>query len=343
MNEFKIGNYHIGVNGAPFIIAEAGINHDGDYKKAIQLVDSAKESGADCVKFQYHITDAELIRSDIKPGYLSKEKLWDITKHIELTTDEHIGIKKYCEKVGINYMSTPFSREAADILNSMEVDVFKIGSGECNNIPLLEHISKKSRPIILSTGMNDIDSIRRSVEVIQKYDCPLMLMHCTSIYPTPYDKVRLGVIKQLQDTFQLPVGLSDHSENIYTSLAAVSLGACVIEKHFTVSSKWPGPDISFSIEPKELADLVKGSKAIFAALGGNKSFLPEETPVKDFAFASVVALKSIKVGETLNEDNIWVKKPGTGEIEAKNLNLVLGKTAKVDISADQQLSYDMFN
>ena len=160
MREFKIGDRVIGLDTPPFIIAEAGINHNGDYNKAIQLVDSAKENGADCIKFQYHITSAELIKADIRPGYLSQETLWDITKRIELSADENHKIQEYCKKIGIMYMSTPFSREAADILNAMNVGAFKIGSGECNNIPLLEYIAKMSRPMILSTGMNDIESIK---------------------------------------------------------------------------------------------------------------------------------------------------------------------------------------
>jgi len=341
VREFKIGDRVVGLDTPPFIIAEAGINHNGDYNKAIQLVDSAKENGADCIKFQYHIASAELIKSDIRPGYLSQETLWDITKHIELSVDENNKIQEYCKKIGIVYMSTPFSREAADILNTMNVDAFKIGSGECNNIPLLEYVAKMSRPIILSTGMNDIESIKRSVHAIQKHNCPLMLMHCTSIYPTPYDKVRLGVITQLQETFELPVGFSDHSKNIYTSLASIVLGACVIEKHFTVSSEWAGPDIGFSMDSEELSELVSGSKAVYAALGGKKENIPEEQPVKDFAFASVVTIKEMKAGEFFSKENIWVKKPGTGEIEAKDFDSVIGKKASTNIDIDQQITHKM--
>ena len=341
MREFKIGDRVVGLDTPPFIIAEAGINHNGDYNKAIQLVDSAKENGADCIKFQYHITSAELIKADIRPGYLSQETLWDITKRIELSVDENHKIQEYCKQIGIVYMSTPFSREAADILNAMNVGAFKIGSGECNNIPLLEYIAKMSRPMILSTGMNDIESIKRSVHTIQKHDCPLMLMHCTSIYPTPYDKVHLGAITQLQETFELPIGFSDHSENIYASLASIALGACVIEKHFTVSSEWPGPDIGFSMDSEELSELVSGCKAVYAALGGKKENIPEEQPIKDFAFASVVAIKEIKAGELFSTENIWVKKPGTGEIEAKDFNSVIGKTASTNIDIDQQITHKM--
>ncbi|MBF0103973.1 MAG: N-acetylneuraminate synthase family protein [Deltaproteobacteria bacterium] len=343
MKEFKIGKRIIGPAQPPFIIAEAGINHDGDFGKAIQLVDTAKKCGADCVKFQYHITEAELVKSDIKPGYLSKETLWDITKHIEFSPEEHKRIKEHCDQSGIIFLSTPFSKEAADHLYAMDVPAFKIGSGECNNLPLLEHIARMSRPMILSTGMNDIASIKSAVEVIQKHNCPLMLMHCTSIYPTPYEKVRLGGIKELQETFDLPVGLSDHTLSIYTCLAAVALGACVLEKHFTVSADWPGPDIAFSITPDTLSELVTGSRAVFTALGGNKTVLSEEQPVKTFAFASVVAIKDIKAGDLFDTNNIWVKKPGTGAIPAKDFYKVIGNPARIDIKKDQQISCEMFD
>lgn len=343
MELFKIGSRSIGPDFPPFVIADAGINHNGDFNKAIHLVDAAKDAGSDCIKFQCHITEAELVPTDIKPGYISKESLWDITKHIELTEDEEKRIKQYCDEKGIIYLCTPFSREAADRLRAMDVPAFKIGSGECNNIPLLEHIAKFGKPIILSTGMNDIESVEKSVEVIQRHNCPLMLMHCTSMYPTPYEKVRLGAIKELQNVFGLPVGLSDHSDNIYTCLGAVSLGACVLEKHFTISRDWSGPDTSISIEPGELVELVKGSKAVFSALGGHKTALPEERPVMEFAFASVVSIKDIKKGEVLNADNIWVKKPGTGEISADKFDSILGKTAKENIKKNQQLTLAMIN
>lgn len=340
MEEIEIGSRKVGPNYAPFVIAEVGINHEGDYQKAIQCVDAAVEAGAECVKFQCHITEAEMIPTDMKPGDISDEKLWDIIKRCELTEDEEKKVKAYCESKGIIYLCTPFSREAADRLNDMGLLGYKIGSGECNNVPLLEHIAKMGKPIILSTGMNDIESIRRSVTAIQEYDCPLMLMHCTSMYPTPYEKVRLGAIKDLQDNFGLSVGLSDHSMNIYTCLGAVALGACALEKHFTVSRSWPGPDISISIEPQELSELVKGSRAIFEARGGQKNILPEEQPVIDFAYASVVSITSIQEGETFSMENTWVKRPGTGPIHATQLENVIGKKARRTISKDQQVTPD---
>lgn len=342
MKEFQIGNRKIGLQYPPFVIAEVGINHEGSYDKAIQCVDAAAKSGADCVKFQCHITEAEMIQTDIKPGN-SDDRLWDIIKRCELTEDEEQRLKSYCEEKGIIYLSTPFSREAADRLYAMDVPAFKIGSGECNNLPLVEHVAQFGKPIILSTGMNDISSIRDSVKTIQKYGVSLMLMHCTSMYPTPYDKVRLGAIKELQEEFSLPVGLSDHSLGIYTCLGAVALGACAVEKHFTVSRKWPGPDVSISIEPDELMELVKGSRAIFLARDGHKDILPEEKPVIEFAYASVVSIKDIKKGDIFSIDNIWVKRPGTGEISAREFYSILGRTAKVDIRQNQQLRWEMIN
>ena len=330
----------VGPDFPPFVIAEVGINHEGSFDKAIECVDAAIDAGVDCVKFQCHITDAEMIPTDMKPGEISDESLWDIIKRCELTHDEEVRVQQYCTEKGILYLSTPFSREAADRLHGMNLPAFKIGSGECNNLPLLDHISKWGTPIILSTGMNDIASIRESVKVIQANKCPLMLMHCTSMYPTPYDKVRLGGITELSETFNLPIGLSDHSIGIYTCLGAVALGACVLEKHFTVSRDWPGPDVPISIEPHELKELVVGSNAIFDARGGKKTILSEEKPVIDFAYASVVTTDNIKQGEPFTRDNIWVKRPGTGEIMAKDFESIIGKVALRDLGKDTQIRVD---
>jgi len=319
-----------------------GINHEGDYEKAIQLIDSAAEAGAECIKFQCHITEAEMIPTDMKPGEISDERLWDIIKRCELTEDEERKVKAYCEEKGLLYLCTPFSREASDRLEEMDVAGFKIGSGECNNIPLLKHIAQKGRPMILSTGMNDLASVEASVEAIRAHDCPLMLMHCTSEYPTPYDDVRLGAIQKLKDKFGLPVGLSDHSMGIYTCLGAVALGASVLEKHYTISRDWPGPDCPISIEPDELEALITGSTAVWKARGGAKNILPAEQPVIDFAYACVVTIQPVKAGEELSLDNIWVKRPGTGPIKAKDMDDVLGKKATRDLPVDVQISPEDF-
>jgi len=340
MDDFKIGNRLIGEEHPPLVIAEVGINHEGQFDKAIQMVDAAVSAGAECIKFQCHITNAEMIPTDMKPGDISDEKLWDIIERCELSEEEEIRVKDYCGEKGIIYFATPFSREAADRLLNMDVSAFKIGSGECNNLPLLKHIAEMGKPMMLSTGMNNIESIAISVELIQNHQCPLMLMHCTSMYPTPYDKVRLEAISELRNRFNLQVGLSDHSIGIYTCLGAVAIGATVLEKHFTVSRKWPGPDIGISIEPSELRELIIGSKAIHSALGGSKTILDEEKPVIDFAYASVVSIKQIKKGEKFTLENTWVKRPGTGEILASDLDKVLGKLCKNDIFANVQINFD---
>jgi N-acetylneuraminate synthase len=224
----------------------------------------------------------------------------------------------------------------------MDVVGFKIGSGECNNLPLIEHIARKGRPIILSTGMNDLASIRLTVNSIRKLGCPVMLTHCTSEYPAPYEHIHLGAIEELKNAFGVPVGLSDHSLGICASLGAIALGASLIEKHFTISREWPGPDCPMSIEPDELAELVKGAHAVWLAKGGSKAILTEEGPVIDFAYASVVSIRPVKAGEVLSLENVWVKRPGTGSIAAKDLYSVLGKIATHDLCSDVQISLEDF-
>ncbi len=337
MSEFAIAGRRVGPDHPPLVIVEVGINHEGNVEKAIALVDAAVAAGAELVKFQCHITEKEMVPTDMTPGEISTEKLWDIIKRCELTEAEERRVQKYCSEKGVIYLSTPFSREAADRLNAMGVPAFKIGSGECNNLPLLDHIAKFGKPMILSTGMNELASVKRSVEVLQGR-VPFGLMHCTSMYPTPYDKVRLGAISDLMQAFPgVPVGLSDHSLNIWTCLGAVGLGASMLEKHFTISRQWPGPDTGISIEPDELKDMIEGSRAIWQARGGRKTVLPEEQPVIDFAYATVVSIASIKAGDTFGLDNIWVKRPGTGPLKADRFYDVVGKRATRDIPAEQHV------
>jgi N-acetylneuraminate synthase len=339
MREFQIEGRQIGFDCPPFVIAEVGINHEGDVHKAIAMVDAAAAAGAEVVKFQCHITEKEMIPTDMKPGEISDERLWDIIKRCELTEDEERRTQAHCRDKGVIYLSTPFSREAADRLDAMGVPAFKIGSGECNNLPLLSHIARLGKPIILSTGMNDLASVRRSVAAIREFDVPLALLHCTSMYPTPYEKVRLGGVTELREAFpDCPVGLSDHSLNIWTCLGAVALGASILEKHFTVTRDWPGPDVPISIEPAELSTLIEGSRAVWLARGGGKTRLPEEQPVIDFAYATVVTTAAVKAGARFDGTNTWVKRPGTGMIHADRLSAVIGKTATRDLPADVHLS-----
>ena len=341
---FKINSeITISDKNEPFIIAEAGINHDGEFEKAIELVDLAIDSGASAIKFQTHITDKEMIPTDMKPGNISEESLWDIIDRCVLDNKQEKSLFDYAKEKGILFFSTPFSREGADRLNELGVELYKIGSGECNNLPLLNHVANFKKPMILSTGMNDISSIKASVETILNHGVPLALLHCTSIYPAPPETMRLGAVTHLKDEFpDLEIGLSDHSLGISVALGSVAVGANIVEKHFTKSRQWPGPDNPFSIEPNELKNLVDWSKEIWKARGGKKDILDDEKPVIDFAYACVVAIKDINKGEALSLDNIWVKRPGTGEIFAKDFEDVLGKVATVDISENTQLSHSMF-
>jgi N-acetylneuraminate synthase len=336
--EITIAGRKIGPDHPPFVIAEVGINHEGELAKALQLVDAAAAAGAEVVKFQCHITEKEMVPTDMKPGKISDERLWDIIKRCELSEAEEREVQAYCAKKGVIFLSTPFSREAADRLKEMGVPAFKIGSGECNNLPLLDHVASMKLPMILSTGMNGLPSIRRSVETIRRHGVPLAVLHCTSMYPTPYDKVRIGAVQELQREFpDLVVGLSCHSLGVWTGLGATALGASIIEKHFTISRSWPGPDTGISIEPNELADLIAGSRAIWQARGGSKTVLAEEQPVIDFAYATVVSIAPVKAGEAFSKTNVWVKRPGTGKILAERLHDVIGKRAVRDIPPDVHL------
>ena len=333
----RIGDYFIGDGHPPFVIAEVGINHNGDVNLAKLMVTTAKAAGAHCIKFQTHITRKEMIHTDMTPGKISAEPLWNIIERCELTEAEEREIKWLCDESGILFLSTPFSREAADRLELLDVPAYKVGSGEITNLPLIEHIAKKGKPMIVSTGMTELDEIAETVELIHNYGVPLILLQCTSTYPTAYKDVKLGAIPLLRQRFGVPVGLSDHSIGIYTALGAVAKGACVLEKHFTISRSWPGPDQGLSIEPHELRELVQGAEAIYQALGADKVILEQERPVINFARASVVVVKPIAAGERLTEDNIWVKRPADGEIPAKDFNKVIGRTAKVAMVPDHQL------
>ncbi|MBI4256895.1 N-acetylneuraminate synthase family protein [Candidatus Uhrbacteria bacterium] len=334
---FQIGNRKIGSDHKPFVIVEIGINHEGDLHKAKRMVDDAHQAGAECVKFQSHVIEDEMIPNDVIPGN-AKESIWDIMKRCALTKAEDAELKRYVEEREMIYLCTPFSRAAADQLEEMRVCAYKIGSGECNNYPLVEHIARFGKPIIVSTGMNDLASVAKTVEILERHQVPYALLHCTSMYPTPYEKVRLGGIAQLRDAFPNAVlGLSDHSLGIYTCLGAVAFGASILEKHFTSDKTWPGPDVPISIDPQELKEMIVGSAAIHAALGGEKTVLAEEQPTIDFAYASVVTIKPISAGGLLTRENLWVKRPGTGEILAVEYESLLGRTISGDLPADVQL------
>jgi N-acetylneuraminate synthase len=342
MHPFTLGNRPVGPAEPPLVIAEIGINHEGSFDKAIRMVDDARRAGCECVKFQSHVVEDEMIPNDVVPGNAT-ESIWDIMARCALSEEEEVRLKAYVEAQGMIYLCTPFSRAAAVRLERMGVSAYKIGSGECNNYPLVEHIAGYGKPVILSTGMNDLDSIAPAVEILRRARVPFALLHCTSMYPTPYDKARLGAIPALAAQFSdAVVGFSDHSLGNYLCFAAVALGACILEKHFTSDRSWPGPDVPISMDPPELQELIVGSRAIHQALGGAKTILPEEQPTIDFAYASVVTIQPIERGEKLTLDNIWVKRPGTGALLARDLPQVLGRIARRDLRADVQLQPEDF-
>ncbi len=339
MPELRLGPRRVAPDEPPLVIAEIGINHEGDVDKALRMVEDAHGAGAECVKFQCHVIEDEMIPNDVVPGNAT-EPIWDIMSRCALSESEERRAKEDVESRGMIYLSTPFSRAAADRLEAMDVVGYKIGSGECNNYPLVRHIAAFGKPVILSTGMNDLGSIEPAVAIMREAGIPFALTHCTSMYPTPYDKVRLGAIGDLAQAFPDAVlGLSDHSLGNYTCYAAVALGARVLEKHFTSDKTWPGPDVPISLDPAELEELIEGSRAVFAALGGGKTILPEEQPTIDFAYACVVSIQEIERGERLTRDNVWVKRPGTGEIKAVDFEKVLGKRAARDLPKNHQLRY----
>jgi N-acetylneuraminate synthase len=321
------------------VVAEIGINHEGDVRKAVQMIDDAAAAGCECVKFQTHLVEDEMIPNCVVPGN-ARESIWDIMERCALGEEDERRLKLHTESKGLIFLSTPFSRAAADRLERLGVAAYKIGSGECNNYPLVEHIARFGKPVILSTGMNDLESVGKSVEILRRFGNPFALLHCTSVYPTPYNAVRLGALGQLAEHFpDAVIGLSDHSLSNYPCLGAVALGASILERHFTSNKNWPGPDIAISMSPGDLRQLIEGSRAIHEALGGTKEVLPEEAPAIRFAYASVVAIRDIAAGEAFTCENTWVKRPGTGEILAEDLPRVLSRRSTRDIRKDEQLQW----
>src|SRR5438034_2710812 len=256
-----IGSRTVGAGQPCFIIAEAGINHNGDVRLASDLVDAAAAAGADAIKFQTHFPEHEMLRGGATAAYVG-ESLFDLLTRTALSREAHRELRDLAKRRGILFLSTPFSREAADFLETVGVPAFKTGSGELTNLPLQRHIARKGKPMIISTGMSTPEEIDRTVQTIRAEGTPFALMHCTSTYPTPYEHVQLGCIGWLQNLYRVPVGFSDHTLGAFMAYAAVASGANLFEKHFTISRTLPGPDQQGSIEPRELAELVAGIRAV---------------------------------------------------------------------------------
>ncbi|MBU0923697.1 N-acetylneuraminate synthase family protein [bacterium] len=345
MNEIVIENRKIGLDYPPLVIVEIGINHEGSLKTAFEMVDAAWKSGAEIIKHQTHVVEDEMSKEAKKviPGN-SSVSIYEIMERCALNEEDEISLKQYVESKGMIFLSTPFSRAAANRLERMGVSSYKIGSGECNNYPLIEHIASFGKPMIVSTGMNNIESIKKTVEILEKYNVPYALLHTTNLYPTPIHLVRLGAMQELQKEFpNAIIGLSDHTTSNRACFAATALGACILERHFTDKMDRPGPDIINSMDPIALKELIIGSSEIALMRGGKKEAAIEEQVTIDFAFATVVSIKSIKKGEILTKDNIWVKRPGTGPIKAEYYSSLLGKIVNRDISDDEHISWTDIN
>lgn len=337
----QIGTRKIGLDYEPVVIAEIGINHEGSLKVAKDMVDAAYNAGAEIIKHQTHIVEDEMSKAarEVVPGN-TDVSIYEVMERCALNESDEIELKEYVESKGMIFLSTPFSRAAANRLESMGVLAYKIGSGECNNYPLIEHIASFGKPMIVSTGMNDIKSVRKTVDIMEKYNVPYALLHCTNVYPTPPELVRLGGMEQLIKEFpNAVVGLSDHTLNNNACLAATALGASILERHFTDSKTRPGPDIECSMTPIEVNQLIEGSKEIFNMRGGKKEPALEEKVTIDFAFATVVTTASLKAGDVLSKDNIWVKRPGTGEILANDYDKIIDMKVNRDIAIDEHLKW----
>lgn len=329
----------IGEDEKCFIIAEACDNHLGRMDYAKKMVDIAVLCNANAVKFQHHLPDEEMLK-DVPMSNNFKEPLYEILKKFSLTLEQHKELKKYCDEKGILYMCTPFSFKAATEIEDL-VDLYKIGSGECTDTPTLIEIAKKGKPMIISTGMANVEEIQFTLETLHPYNQNIIIMNCTSEYPPNYEDINVKFIPKLKDKFNILVGHSDHTPDNYTCFAAVSHGARVIEKHIILDKIMPGPDQNVSIDPIGLHDLVDGIRKVEKSLGENKEIHELEKPIKAWARRSVVTIKDIKKGEIFTTDNLWTKRPGTG-IPAKELFNILGKEATKDIKMNLLLDRESF-
>ena len=339
----NIGNIKIGYFERPKIIAEIGINHNGSLDLAKNMAELAITSGADIIKTQLHIPKEEM--SDAAKGVIPKhtdKSIFHIMEDCALSIDQEFKLKEFIESLGGTYLCTPFSAKAAQILGEFNVEAFKIGSGECNNPQILEIISKFKKPTIISTGMNNLKSVNRTNKLCKELKIDNIFMHTTNLYPTPYNLVRLGAISELQDLVGIDkVGLSDHTTCNLACLGAVSLGAVLLERHFTDTKEREGPDIINSMDPKDLINLRKESELMFKMRGGSKELdIKEENDTRAFAFATVVCTKNIAKGEILSLDNCWPKRPGIGEITAWEHKKILGKKTKINLKKEQHIKWE---
>lgn len=359
VNKVIIGEKIIGEGKPVFIVAEAGVNHNGKFSLAKRLIDAAAEAGADAVKFQTFSSDELVIKNAAKARYqkVNEERMgesqYEMLKRLMLPREHHRKLKRYAEKKGLIFLSTPFSFSDAEFLRELGVKAIKVGSSDANNFPFLRRIASWGLPILLSTGMADIKEIKEAVKTIQnpsplrgtpfrkgriRNGTPLILLHCTTNYPTPFAEANLRAIQTLKKEFGLPVGFSDHTMGSEAAVAAVALGACVIEKHFTLDRNLPGPDHKMSLEPEELKRFVQSIRNAEQALGsGEKIPCASEKEIAKVARKSIVTRKPVKKGDIFTEENLGIKRPGTG-LPPKDFNKVIGARATKSLSDDTLLT-----
>ncbi len=321
------------------ILAEIGSVHDGSFGNACKLIEAAAAAGADAVKFQTHIARAETLRNAPAPPYFQGESRYEYFERTSFTLDQWRRLKAHCEEHGVEFLSSPFSLEAVELLEQVGVARYKVGSGEITNLPMIEAIAQTGKPVILSSGMSTWAELDAAVETLRKYHDRITLLQCTSEYPCPHEEVGVNVMQEMRERYGLPVGLSDHTLTNYAAFAAVTLGATVIEKHFTFSRLMYGSDARHSLEPAEFADLVRGVRAIEVMLAhpvDKDAVAIRLRPMKEIFEKSIVTVVDIPAGTIIEESMLAIKKPGTG-IAASRLPEIIGRMARRDIQADSVL------
>lgn len=346
MNTVRIGKKIIGDDNECFVIAEAGVNHNGSVETAKQLIDAAKGCNVNAIKFQTFKTEKLVTRTAEKAQYQKETtdegSQYEMLQKLELSEDEFIELANYARKQELLFLSTPFDNESADLLEKIGVPAYKVGSGDLTNIPLLEHIARKNKPIILSTGMGTLEEVETAFNSITNTgNEEIILLHCITSYPTPIEEVNLRAIQTLRQKFQVPIGFSDHTIGLIAPIIAVSLGASILEKHFTLDKNLPGPDHRVSLNPEELQEMVKVIKQTTSALGdGIKRPVGVEIDIKRIARRSIIAKLDIQKGQIIKADMLDIKRPAIG-IEPKFFEEILGKKVKRPISEDEPLTWDM--
>lgn len=346
VDSIRIGDRAIGGGSPCFVIAEAGVNHNGSVDLACELAALAKEAGADAVKFQTFSADRIATSDAPKARYQVQATGFgtqvEMLRRLELSAEAHRMICDRCRALGIAFLSTPFDEESADLLDELGVSAFKIASGELTNHPLLRHIASKGKPIILSTGMSRLSEVQSAVAALREGGCAeLILLHCVSSYPAAPHQVNLRAMRTLEDAFGVPVGYSDHTLGRDIAVAAVALGANVVEKHVTLDRSLPGPDQQASVEPKELRQLIQSIRVVESALGtGRKEPAPGEAAVAAVVRKSLVAAVGIRPGTVLTKEMIAIKRPGTG-LPPELRDVLIGRTARVPIAEGALITMEM--